>query len=32
MGLVHANIELFNAMDMALHRRNKIADTEIRKN
>jgi clan AA aspartic protease len=31
MGLVYANIELFNAMDMALNRRNKIANTEVRK-
>jgi clan AA aspartic protease len=31
MGLVYANIELFNAMDTALNRRNKIANTEIRK-
>jgi clan AA aspartic protease len=31
MGLVHAEIELCNAMDMALWRRKKIAETEIRK-
>ena len=31
MGLVHAEIELCNAMDMALWRRKKITETEIRK-
>ena len=31
MGIVHANIELSNAMDRALYRRDKISEQEIRK-
>ncbi len=31
MGLLHANIELCNAMDIALYRRKKIEETAIRK-
>lgn len=31
MGLVHAELVLYNAMDVALWRRKKISETEIRK-
>jgi hypothetical protein len=31
MGLVHATIELYNAMDRALYRRKKINEAEVRK-